>query len=132
MQGKLKAALAAQQVVQSAGQVEQPPARSKFGNVKTTDETGETFDSKLEAKVYKALCAIYGKRAVWRQVWLPLPGDVWMKLDFVVVYLDDRHRGRVRLIDAKGMITPDWRNKAKIFRALYGRQIETVKHEREV
>ena len=131
MQGKLKAALAAQNGF-AAGQVEQPAARSKFGNVKVTNEDGLKFDSKLEERVYCALCAKYGKRFVYPHFKVPLPGGVYMVLDFLVVYLDRRNRVRYRLFDAKGMITRDWKTKAKIFGALSGTQIETVKHEREV
>ena len=110
-----------------------PAAPSKFGNVRTENEAGEKFDSKLERTVYERLVARFGIKNVMRQVSLVLPGGVRMKPDFLVIHerFDDG-TVRVGLLDAKGHATRDWLNKAKVMREWFGWPVRVVKSAGEV
>lgn len=107
----------------------------KYRNEPVTDEdTGETFDSKLEHRIWKALVARYGQRNVMRQVSIMLPGRVRMKPDFIILgETEDGRRTIERIIDAKGMApTRDWTNKAKQLRAEFKLPVEVVKKPSEI
>lgn len=100
---------------------ETPPAR-KYGNV-PTEVDGERLDSKREAKRYKELLLLYKAGEISkpaRQVRFPLPGGVVYVADFVFV---DKQRGLV-VEDAKGMRTPQYRDKAKQMRACWGIEVQ--------
>lgn len=100
--------------------------RSKFGAVKTPF-MGEIYDSKLEAKLAQQLelrkHAIGPDRDrvvdVKRQVSVPLEVNGQLictyRCDFLVTFAD----GHEEWTEGKGLSTPEWRLKEKLFRALY-------------
>jgi hypothetical protein len=100
------------------------PRPSKYGNV-PTDVDGERLDSKREAKRYRELILLYKAGEISkpvRQVRFPLPGGVVYVADFLFV---DKARGLV-VEDAKGMRTPQYRDKAKQMRACWGIEVQEV------
>lgn len=115
------------------------PARKsgkrKFNNIKTSDpETGLTFDSKLEHKVWLALVEKYGRRNVARQVSFLLRNGRRIRPDFVV-FVTDAHGRRVieRVIDAKGgPPTEVWSYKASDLKADLDMDIEIIRKPSEV
>ena len=100
-----------------------PRPRHKF-SAKRTERDGQSFDSKLEARLFDQL--ELQKRAgevlfFLRQVPLHLPGGVKLVIDFQVFYAN----GEVRFLDAKGVETEQFRAKRRLVEALYPFQIET-------
>jgi hypothetical protein len=108
---------------------EQPAKPSKYRNVRT-EVDGWTFDSKREAKCYAWLKALVDEGEILyflRQVPIHLAPPcehnsrgVVMRVDFMLAYPDDS----VRYLDAKGVATRDWLNKAAMAENLYGIKIE--------
>lgn len=91
---------------------------------------GRFYDSKREAK--EAAKLDYAVSQGWVLYWvpqvtLPLKGRTearqrTMRVDFMVV----NDEGKVRWVDAKGFITPEWALKRDLVRDQYGIEIETV------
>lgn len=102
-----------------------PLPRPKYGNTKVTFQ-GQKFDSEGELKAYKdlKLQELAGDiRSVIRQVSLPLQGsNRRMRIDFVVVEND----GRIRWMDFKGFMTPEWASKRDQVQSAYGIAIELI------
>ncbi len=106
-----------------------PAKPSKFGNKKVETPTGEKFDSRREARRFGALVirARVGEiRNLRRQVRYPLTAHGQP----ICVYVGDfeyeeRDGVRWELVteDAKGFETPEFKLKAKLFAAEYGRAI---------
>lgn len=94
------------------------PKRSKYGNVKT--EYGNVlYDSALEANAAALLDTLQTLGVVvrWeRQVAFDLGSGISYRADFVVHY----RTGQPRTLDLKGVETPTFRLKRKLFESLYG------------
>lgn len=105
------------------------PRRSKFGAVPVTID-GIRFDSKGEAGYWFALKAMERTGEIFdlrRQVPVDLTvnGHVIARMRLDYAWLDKT--GTPHVADFKGAPpTPDWRLKAKLYRALFGREIEIV------
>jgi hypothetical protein len=104
--------------------------RSKYGAVAVTYE-GQRFHSKAELAFelhLKHLQAL-GKVAWWtRQVPFYLPGSDSVKAlryvaDFLVVFTN----GAVRIVDVKGMDTPNSKTKRAVIQATHNVKIELVR-----
>lgn len=88
----------------SVADMDKPAKRPKYGNEKTTNEDGEVFDSKHEAKCYEMLrleCLAGQHVALARQVIFYLPGGVKYIADFVTQEPD----GTSTVYDAKSEAT---------------------------
>lgn len=99
------------------------PPRHKFQAVRT-ERDGQTFDSKLEARLYDQLELQKREGSVlfWlRQVPFHLPGGVKLVVDFQVFLAD----GTVEFLDAKGVETESFRAKRREVEALYPVKIRT-------
>lgn len=111
----------------------QAGGRSKYGNRRAWHESplvgGRFYDSKREAKLAAQLDQewLFGDVRYWLpQVPLPLRArsearQRTMRVDFMAVYHD-----RIRWLDAKGFVTPEWSLKRDLVREQYGIWIETV------
>ena len=114
-------------------QERQSGGRSKYGNKRVFHESpligGRWYDSKREAKVAAQLDQqwLAGEIRYWLpQVPLPLRArsearQRTMRVDFLVVYPD-----RLKWLDAKGVLTPDWTLKRDLIREQYGIWVETI------
>jgi len=96
------------------------PKKAKYGNVKVPDPEmpSKPFDSKLEAKhgkEYRLLAKLGEIITVTRQPKFLLQGGVVYIADFLILHNDYS----VEVVDSKGVVTPDFRNKEKLFRAMY-------------
>lgn len=96
------------------------PKKGKYGNIKVPDpeDPKRPFDSKLEArhgKDYRLKAKIGEIISVTRQPKFFLQGGVVYIADFLILHLDYS----VEIVDSKGVITPDFRNKEKLFRAMH-------------
>jgi len=94
--------------------------RNKFNAIKTTVD-GIIFDSRHESEEYLklkclALSGAISELKLQQRFDLLIEKQPWcyMKLDFT--YLEE---GEKIAHDAKGMVTPEWKLKAKAFRILY-------------
>jgi len=95
--------------------------KTKYGNHKTLVE-GITFDSALEARKWQELCLLQKAGAISsldRQVRFDLIVNGTKVCSYVAdfVYIDG---GKRIVYDAKGMILPEFRLKAKLFKAIHG------------
>lgn len=97
--------------------------RPKYGNRKTVVD-GITFHSKREAERYLVLKAMERDgliRDLKRQVTVPLVVNGVLVCRFVADFeYYDFAAGCIIHDDAKGFRTPEYRLKAKLYRALYG------------
>lgn len=98
----------------------QDPKRAKYGNIKVPDPEmpNKPFDSKLEAKhgkEYRLLVKAGEILSVTRQPKFLLQGGVVYIADFLILHKDYS----VEIVDSKGIITPDFRNKEKLFRDMH-------------
>ena len=102
--------------------------RNKYGVAPKDERTRglEVFDSKLEMRYSEQLDllrhALHPRdrvESVRRQVAIPLEVNGCLichyRADFEVMYGD----GRIELHEVKGLDTPEWRLKEKLFRALF-------------
>ena len=111
----------------------QSGGKSKYGNKRAWHESpligGRFYDSKREAKLAAQLDQewLAGHLRYWLpQVPLPLKARTearqrTMRVDFMAVYPD-----RIKWLDAKGFVTPEWSLKRDLVREQYGIWIETV------
>lgn len=93
------------------------PKRAKYHNQKITVD-GITFDSKAEARRYRELQAMQQAGAIrWfsRQPSFLLPGAIRYRPDFLVCDRD----GRIYAEDVKGMETPEFKLKKKLWDATF-------------
>ena len=98
--------------------------RSKYGAQATTID-GHRFPSKKEATFYSDLCLQLKARSILGFCIQPrflLPGPVWYVADFIVWDTS----GEVRVIDVKGLRTPQYKDKRKQVRAIHHIEIEEV------
>jgi hypothetical protein len=104
-------------------QEEKPKKRSKYGNVRQGD-----FDSGKEAEdAYKFMMAVRAGEyvAYLHHVTVSLPGNIKMELDHLLI----NNQLEVEVFDSKGghaTLTRDWKNKAKLFKATYGKEIRVI------
>lgn len=101
--------------------------RSKYGAIKTAVGT-LTFDSKAEARVYQELLA---RERLGEIVDLEcqVPFRLAVNGEQVAAYIADfcfvdAHSGEFHTVDVKGYKTAMYRLKAKLFRAVWGWNIE--------
>lgn len=100
----------------------------KFGNVKTIVD-GDLFDSKAEAKNWQWLkirerageISDLKRQVTYR---LEINGQLICK---IIPDFEWTENGQTITADCKGMILPEFRIKAKLFRAIYGRDIIILK-----
>lgn len=111
--GDLQAVLGSRTAAAVTAPSEPPPARrSKYGAERVVCD-GITFDSGHERDVYLHLRA---RGALFlRQTPMHLPGEVTYRADFLEI-LDPE---AVRIIDAKGAITPMYATKRRMVEAMY-------------
>jgi len=102
-------------------------SNSKMGNIRATYK-GEKFDSKLEAE----FCAylddeVRGEFVKYylRQVPFHLPGNTRYRVDFMIVFPDDR----IEFVDTKGFETKSFKKNKKQVEALYPVKIIIKKKE---
>lgn len=111
-------------------QMRKPEKRAKYRNKKTVRD-GITFDSKREADYYTDLKRLERADHVC-EVQMQVPYKIVIggqlictyKADFVFYDLVEK---RTRVIDVKGFITPVFRLKAKLMKAVNGIDVEVVK-----
>lgn len=99
--------------------------KSKYGNVRT-EVDGEKFDSKREANRYLALKAQESAKAISglrRQVKYPLTVKGELICTYKADFVYHNAHGDLVVEDSKGVRTPTYRIKAKLFRACYGMKI---------
>ncbi len=108
-----------------------PPKGNKYG-AKRTVLDGITFDSKAEAARYASLKQMERCGAIYnlqRQIWHDLKaanGAVACRYRADFDYFDTS-TGEPVTEDVKGVLTRDFKIKAKLFREQYGREIKVVK-----
>ena len=110
--------------------IEVPRSRaSKYGN-RRAEYAGREYDSGLEAQCAAQLdlMKVGGLVLDWEpQVRFDLGNGITYRADFVVQYA----KGQPRTIDAKGVQTPEFKLKRKLFEPLYG-PLDVVKHARDL
>lgn len=96
-------------------------AYNKFRAVKTVVD-GIVFDSKLEAKKYQEF-KLLEKAGEIQDLQLQVRYDLCVNNQKVCTYVADFvfvEKGVTVVYDAKGMILPEFRLKAKLFKAIHG------------
>lgn len=105
------------------------PKRSKYG-AKRTEYNGVLYDSALEARcaAHLDLMLRAGVITSWkRQEAFALPGGIRYVADFYVCY----PRGAARVMDAKGVQTPEFKLKRRLFQEQYG-PLDVIKTPQEI
>lgn len=102
--------------------------RAKFGNIRTTID-GIDFASKAEAKRYQEL-RLLERAGEIRELELQPRYEITINGHKICTYVGDFYyvgkTGTPTTEDVKGMATPLFKVKAKLFRALYGRDIVLI------
>lgn len=99
--------------------------KSKYRNVRCQSADGKRFDSKLERDYYEQLVLRWkAGEVLWfvRQPSFDLEGGVVYRADFLVVTA-----GGVEVIDTKGCMTREAKNKLKQLKARYGIEVQLVR-----
>ena len=97
---------------------------SKYHNARA-ESKGMTFQSGHEASVISSLVLLEERKLIFAlrlQVRFPLAGSTVYVAD--ACYLDDKLEPHI--IDAKGVRTPEYRLKKKLFKEKYHKEIEEV------
>lgn len=100
--------------------------RSKFKNIRCQAHDGKNFASRLERDYYEQLLLRWkAGEVLWfvRQPSFDLEGGVVYRADFLVV-LASRD---VEVIDTKGCLTQESKNKIKQLKARYGIDVQLVR-----
>ena len=118
------------------GEPKAPISASKYKNART-EANGMTFQSGKEAAGVAELILLEEQHQIFAlrlQVRFPLPGKTTYVADAVYLetVLDDPYSVKkpeakklvVKVVDFKGYATPEFKLKAKLFRATYGQEIE--------
>lgn len=107
----------------------EPKRKSKYSNVKC-EEDGYRFDSQAERRRYRELKHLVAAGAIEGLVLQPpFPLEVngqkiaTYRADFLYF---DRERGQAVVEDVKGALTPVYRLKKKLVKAIHGVEIEEV------
>lgn len=114
----------------TAAEFRQQPKSNKYGAKKTVLD-GITFDSKAEARYYAGLKE-REKAGEVHSVELQRPYTLTINGYLVATYKADfafwdQVDERWRVVDVKGVVTPVFRLKQKMMKALYGIDVEVVK-----
>lgn len=107
-----------------------PPKRGSKYSAQQTEYNGTTYASKLEAETAAQLDLLVKTGVVteWEgQVPFQLHAGIVYRADFVVHYKD----GGPRTIDSKGMETPEFKLKRKLFEDLYG-PLDVIKRAADI
>lgn len=129
--GRIIVDLPAPKVSGPSGGDKQPegPKKAKYGNRKVPDsESTKPFDSILEAKhgkEYRLMAKAGEIISVTRQPKFFLQGGVVYIADFLLLHNDLS----VEIVDSKGVETPDFKNKVKLFRERYPALKLTIRHK---
>lgn len=111
----------------SAAAAPQPVAKkSKFKNIRCQSADGKNFASRLERDYYEQLLLRWkAGEVLWfvRQPSFDLEGGVIYRADFLVV---TAARG-VEVVDTKGHLLQDCKNKLKQMQARYGIEVQLVR-----
>lgn len=102
-----------------------PTKKSKFKNIRCQAQDGKNFASRLERDYYEQLLLRWKAGDVlWfiRQPSFDLEGGVIYRADFLVVTASG-----VEVIDTKGCLTPESKNKIKQVKARYGIEVQLVR-----
>lgn len=102
--------------------------RAKYGAVRTTVD-GHAFDSMFEGRTYAQLMLEYRAglaRAVIRQPVYPLIVNGVCVGRYIADFEVHRFDGEIQVIDCKGVKTPTYRLKKRLFEALYPHRIVEV------
>lgn len=104
--------------------------KNKYGAKKTTLD-GLKFDSKAEAKFYAALKQ-REKEGEVHSVELQRPYTLTIEGKLIATYKADfvfwdQIEERWRVVDVKGVVTPVFRLKQKMMKAIYGIDVEVVR-----
>lgn len=94
-------------------------------HAKRCERDGKKFPSKAERAFYDKLCLLKRSGEVLfflRQVPFELPGDTVYRADFMVFYLD----GTAKVIDVKGVETPEFKIKKRLLEETYPITLEIV------
>jgi hypothetical protein len=100
--------------------------KHKFGAKRTTASSGRSYASKLEAAYASRLELAKASGSLifyLEQVPFRLPGGVIYRLDFMEFW----ENGDIILTEVKGMETPEWKLKHKLFLDTYPLTINVVK-----
>ena len=111
-------------------QAKQPKRRNKF-NAKRTELDGIVFDSQRESQYY-ALLKRREKLGEVSGVELQQPYALTIDGQLICTYradfsFDDLVERRHRVVDTKGVITPEFRIKQKLMKAIHNIDVEVVK-----
>lgn len=103
--------------------------RAKYGNIKVVVD-GIKFDSKLEAKRYGELKLLERSgeiEAFELQVKYPLIVNGVKICTYICDFLVKYPNGKWVIEDTKGVLTPDFKLKMKLMKAIHGIDISLVK-----
>jgi len=97
--------------------------RNKWGRAKKTVVNGVKYDSKFEASEGKDLGTLLkaGKIKDFKaHVRMPLEVNGFHIADYYIDFMVEHLDGTIEFIETKGIKTPDWVLKWKIFETMYG------------
>lgn len=103
-----------------------PKKKAKFKNIRCQSADGKNFASRLERDYYEQLLLRWkAGNVLWfiRQPRFELEGGVVYVADFLVV----RASGDVEVIDTKGHLVRECKNKLKQVRSRYGIDVQIVR-----
>lgn len=103
------------------------PKKSKFRNIRCQSADGKNFASQLERDYYEQLLLRWKAGDIRWFILQPnfeLEGGVVYRADFLVVTA----AGEVEVIDTKGYLKPETKNKLKQMRSRYGIDVQIVKN----
>jgi hypothetical protein len=110
-----------------------PPRRSKMNAQRTTTATGETFDSKHEARIISQLRAAYGRENIITQVSIPLEdvasGSRRARMRIDAMRIIERFEDgsfRAEFLDPKGFETRAWKRSQQWLRDKHGLEVKTL------
>ena len=109
------------------------PKKAKYRNRKTVVD-GITFDSKAEADFYSQL-RLRERLGEVDSIKLQVPHILTVNGQLIATYrsdfeFNDIHSKKYRVIDVKGVQTPEFKLKRKLMRACHGIEIEIIKVQR--
>lgn len=102
------------------------PKKSKFKNIRCQAHDGKNFASRLERDYYEQLLLRWkAGEVLWfvRQPSFDLEGGVVYRADFLVVTANRD----IDVIDTKGCLTQESKNKIKQVKARYGIEVQLVR-----
>lgn len=100
--------------------------KSKFKNIRCQSADGKNFASRLERDYYEQLLLRWKAGDVRWFILQPsfgLEGGVVYRADFLVVTA----AGDVEVVDTKGFLTPETKNKLRQMKARYGIEVQLVR-----